>query len=540
MSDKGGQNKRTVKKNTNKCTKTMNIKISTEDKDTVKKNSKGNKNNTSLTEQSELNIFQKTKKLENELNKLNLEIKIEEEKDFDEINSLKSNLSELETKQVELSKENKKIMSKLKGLETEVNEKFNGKFKLSKIVENSKKLANKPDVEKLIKAREKQVITAQKNIKYMEKEYTKLSDLIEKSKNGEENKLADELSELNKKIANLEKEIQNLYTIRSEHESCEKIRLSLTTQLNVLSNEIEFESKKKNMPNILDKLPSIGNSKKEKNESKKQKEKDKNMTKSMEYSQKVRKDIFKDIEKYNSKAEIAKYKIYNSLKKDIEEKNEGNNITSPDKKNGENNNQIPKIGYSLSSIAFLKKETKYKIDDSAPKKRLFSDKDKEILQKLIPEENLNSFNERYNNIETEINKMDEEKTKENKEIKNQIYGDKMQIDVIKIKIKELNLKIINKNNILSKNRKKIMDLNKKIKELNLAIEKEKSIISKGTKNNELLKKIMEKIKSQKKKNKQNEKEGGEEEGGEEEGGEEGGEEEGGEEGGEEEGGEEGE
>ena len=540
MSDKGGQNKRTVKKNTNKCTKTMNIKISTEDKDTVKKNSKGNKNNTSLTEQSELNIFQKTKKLENELNKLNLEIKIEEEKDFDEINSLKTNLSELETKQVELSKENKKIMSKLKGLETEVNEKFNGKFKLSKIVENSKKLANKPDVEKLIKAREKQVITAQKNIKYMEKEYTKLSDLIEKSKNGEENKLADELSELNKKIANLEKEIQNLYTIRSEHESCEKIRLSLTTQLNVLSNEIEFESKKKNMPNILDKLPSIGNSKKEKNESKKQKEKDKNMTKSMEYSQKVRKDIFKDIEKYNSKAEIAKYKIYNSLKKDIEEKNEGNNITSPDKKNGENNNQIPKIGYSLSSIAFLKKETKYKIDDSAPKKRLFSDKDKEILQKLIPEENLNSFNERYNNIETEINKMDEEKTKENKEIKNQIYGDKMQIDVIKIKIKELNIKIINKNNILSKNRKKIMDLNKKIKELNLAIEKEKSIISKGTKNNELLKKIMEKIKSQKKKNKQNEKEGGEEEGGEEEGGEEGGEEEGGEEGGEEEGGEEGE
>ena len=476
MSDKGGQNKRTVKKNTNKCTKTMNIKISTEDKDTVKKNSKGNKNNTSLTEQSELNIFQKTKKLENELNKLNLEIKIEEEKDFDEINSLKTNLSELETKQVELSKENKKIMSKLKGLETEVNEKFNGKFKLSKIVENSKKLANKPDVEKLIKAREKQVITAQKNIKYMEKEYTKLSDLIEKSKNGEENKLADELSELNKKIANLEKEIQNLYTIRSEHESCEKIRLSLTTQLNVLSNEIEFESKKKNMPNILDKLPSIGNSKKEKNESKKQKEKDKNMTKSMEYSQKVRKDIFKDIEKYNSKAEIAKYKIYNSLKKDIEEKNEGNNITSPDKKNGENNNQIPKIGYSLSSIAFLKKETKYKIDDSAPKKRLFSDKDKEILQKLIPEENLNSFNERYNNIETEINKMDEEKTKENKEIKNQIYGDKMQIDVIKIKIKELNLKIINKNNILSKNRKKIMDLNKKIKELNLEIEKEKSII----------------------------------------------------------------
>ena len=540
MSDKGGQNKRTVKKNTNKCTKTMNIKISTEDKDTVKKNSKGNKNNTSLTEQSELNIFQKTKKLENELNKLNLEIKIEEEKDFDEINSLKTNLSELETKQVELSKENKKIMSKLKGLETEVNEKFNGKFKLSKIVENSKKLSNKPDVEKLIKAREKQVITAQKNIKYMEKEYTKLSDLIEKSKNGEENKLADELSELNKKIANLEKEIQNLYTIRSEHESCEKIRLSLTTQLNVLSNEIEFESKKKNMPNILDKLPSIGNSKKENNESKKQKEKDKNMTKSMEYSQKVRKDIFKDIEKYNSKAEIAKYKIYNSLKKDIEEKNEGNNITSPDKKNGEKNNQIPKIGYSLSSIAVLKKETKYKIDDSAPKKRLFSDKDKEILQKLIPEENLNSFNERYNNIETEINKMDEEKTKENKEIKNQIYGDKMQIDLIKIKIKELNIKIINKNNILSKNRKKIMDLNKKIKELNLAIEKEKSIISKGTKNNELLKKIMEKIKSQKKKNKQNEKEGGEEEGGEEEGGEEGGEEEGGEEGGEEEGGEEGE
>ena len=168
--------------------------------------------------------------------------------------------------------------------------------------------------------------------------------MLDKNKNTKNTK---KTSEQNKEKENTEK----TYTIRSEHESCEKIRLSLTTQLNVLSNEIEFESKKKNMPNILDKLPSIGNSKKENNESKKQKEKDKNMTQSMEYSQKVRKDIFKDIEKYNSKAEIAKYKIYNSVKKDIEEKNEGNNITSRDKKNGENNNQIPKIGYSLSSIA---------------------------------------------------------------------------------------------------------------------------------------------------------------------------------------------
>ena len=423
MSDKAGQNKRTVKK-TNKCIKTMNIKISTEDKDAVKSNSKSPKktnkknttknNNANLTQKSEVDIFQKTKQLQNELNKLNLTIKTEAEKDFDEINSLKTNISELENQQVELSKENKKLISKLKGLENDINQKFSSKFKLSKIVANQKKLANKTDIEKQIKSKEKQVETAQKNMKYMEKEYAKLSDMVEKSKNGEDKILEEELSGISKKIEYMESEIQKLLSIRAEHESCEKKRLLLISQINVLSNEIEFESKKQNIP--MGTLPTIGKEKKGNSESKKKKEDPKNPTKSMEYSQKIRKDLFKDVEKYNTRAQLAKYKIFNALKKEFEEKSD-ENFTSRNV-NGENKNQVPqRIGYSLSSIAYLK-EIKSKIDDSAPKKNLFSEKDKEILQKLIPENNLNSLNERYNNIETEINKMDEEKTKENKEIKN--------------------------------------------------------------------------------------------------------------------------
>ena len=368
----------------------------------------------------------------------------------------------------------------------------------------------------------------------MEKEYAKLSDMVEKSKNGEDKILEEELSGISKKIEYMESEIQKLLSIRAEHESCEKKRLLLISQINVLSNEIEFESKKQNIP--MGTLPTIGKEKKGNSESKKKKEDPKNPTKSMEYSQKIRKDLFKDVEKYNTRAQLAKYKIFNALKKEFEEKSD-ENFTSRNV-NGENKNQVPqRIGYSLSSIAYLK-EIKSKIDDSAPKKNLFSEKDKEILQKLIPENNLNSLNERYNNIETEINKMDEEKTKENKEIKNKIYDNKMKIDAINLKIRELNIKIISKNNIFSKNRKKIMDLNKKIRELNLSIEKENTNIQKGEKNNEALKKIIEKIRTQKKKEKANKEEGegeegeegDEEEGGEEEGGEdEGGEEEGGEE-----------
>ena len=145
------------------------------------------------------------------------------------------------------------------------------------------------------------------------------------------------------------------------------------------------------------------------------------------------------------------------------------------------NEEIPNFS------AFLKNEISVRIDTKTPKNFLFSDKEKQILKKLLPDKYYNNYNEKFNKAENELNKIDE-KFKENKQVKNEIILDNIKCDEQKLLLKQLehirgNLTFSN-----SKNNKKISELKRKVQMLNDDIKKQEKLIIRKEKNNNLIRK----------------------------------------------------
>ena len=289
MSDEKGNNKRTVKK-TNKGNKTMNIKISTEDIDDIYKNNNTIENTKTskiryLThEDQDVDIFTKTKNLENELKSMKLEMNKTAREEFKKIEYLNNKISELDEKQNELKKENVKLLTQFKGIEKDVSKKFENKFKLAKIVAKEKEKANEQNLDVIIKARTQQVNTMQKNINREKKSIQVIEKKLKLS--GKDVKLNEELLKLNNKINEFENEIKELNDIKDVHQNCEKDRTTLTSKYNILSNEIDFENKVKDMVEV----------------QKKERTKIKINTENMIYSEELRKKQLKKVkEKYSAK-----------------------------------------------------------------------------------------------------------------------------------------------------------------------------------------------------------------------------------------------
>jgi chromosome segregation ATPase len=257
MSTEKGNNKRIVKK-TNKGGKTVNIKVSTEDIDAISKinntiEDNDNRKKTSkirylTNEDEDNNIFARTKNLERQLNSLKIEMNKKAAKEFKKIESLNQQLSELENQQDGLTKENIKLLTKLKGIEKEVANKFENKFKISKIISKEREKANENSLLNQIKARDQQTNTMKKNIKREEKAMKVIKKKLKLA--GEEKNLNEELLSLNDKISTFEKEIEKLNEMIEVHQNCEKEKSSLTSRLNILSNEIDFENKVEKMVKV--------------------------------------------------------------------------------------------------------------------------------------------------------------------------------------------------------------------------------------------------------------------------------------------------
>ena len=232
MSNEKGENKRIVKK-PKKSTITMNIKVSTQDKDIVSKNNKISEKNAKtqksssvkyIIEKEEFNIFHQTSILLEELKFLNSKINENAEKDVEILDSLNSQISELEKEEKVVSKKNFKLMSNLRKIEKNVSKKFSTKFKTSKFLSNQKKkeIVSEDNINLKIKSKDLQIEIEQKNIKYNKKEVEKLENLLQQAKDGMEQNLDNELIDLNEKIKNSQIEIEKLNKIKKEHQNCDK------------------------------------------------------------------------------------------------------------------------------------------------------------------------------------------------------------------------------------------------------------------------------------------------------------------------------
>ena len=231
---------------------------------------------------------------------------------------------------------------------------------------------------------------------------------------------------------------------------------------------------------------------------KKEQTKIKNVNMTMVYGEKVRKQALSQVKnKYNSKIKLVNYKSYNFLLDELNyNKTIGEHVGSLYQNLQEKSLQTGENVEIPDFSTYLKNEISVRIDTKSPKNYLFSDKEKEVLKKLLPDRYYNNYNEKFNKVETELTEI-EEKFKDNKNIKNEIYMDNIKCDEQNLKLKELgnikaNLTLSN-----SKNNKKIVKLKKKIQMLNNDSKKEDKMVQKKEKINNIIRKKIETLKKTK-------------------------------------------
>ena len=473
-----GSNKRLVKKsNTSK----MNIKISTEDKETPSSNKIKNRNtktiimpkSTILEESPETSLsklLENNQNLQNELEKIKGDLQSEKEKSIIDIDSINKELEELNRTQNNVCKKNKVLMSKLKKIEERVNKQFDDKFKLSKVIENQHFNIYNKDIKSEILSKESEKNNVQKDIKINQKEIDRLNKIIEENNQEEGGKLEEQYKGLEQDIEKIQKEVNDLNQLKLEHKSCSKNASILQSKLNVLNNDIDFEMKRKVMFSSVQEKKTMttideGN-------------------KRNSYGKRIRNILLQNTDnKYDfQSAHYVNHKTYNYIKNQIyeNEKEKLHNLSDEKRKEdleegyiGNNRNKNEKNFY------------------------LFTEAEKEVFKKIIPNELFNNLNDKYNQKESEMKEI-RETYKEPEELKKKIYLDNLKYEEINLKQKEMRMKKANLMSKHIKNNKKINEIKNVIKMKQKEIDKENKRITRFAEQNYTLKEIIKKYIAEKK------------------------------------------
>jgi hypothetical protein len=344
-----------------------------------------------------------------------------------------------------------------------------------------------------VNLREKQKKAKKNFININEKEIEKLKKLLNQTNYKEnEEKLSEDLEKLNNEITFKENELEELQKIKKEHEFCEKMISKLNLELNLLKDDIDLKTK-------------IGNMNETEKIEKKEPIKLEVINKTMEYGDKVRYRSLKvERNKYSSIEMVNQYKLYNNIvngyntSQNINKNTLRETINKTDIDDVNNNNNHLKssadISHSLQYFQLFMKNKDSKLKISNPKNYLFSEKEKEAMNKLMTERLVTDMNERYNSIDSQIKNVEEEKKKEHKGIKIKIVNNDVKIKHLQLQIKEENIKRIEKNKKFVENNKKIKDLQNEIKKISENIKKEEKNYAKKVQRNETFKEKIENIK----------------------------------------------
>ena len=470
-----GSNKRVVKKT--KVNK-MSIKVSTEDKDeplgknlnkdNTKSNSKGKYTvQNGIPEMTLTRLLEDNQNLEIELENIKEELKSEKNKTISDLESLNKELEVLNKTQNNVCTKNKSILNKLKEIQKDVDVKFSEKFKISKVIENKRSNLYNKNINIEIKSKENEQNNVQKDIKINQKEIERLQKILDENKEKDGSKVEENYKEVKENMENLQKEINDLNQIKLEHKNCTKNINILKNKLNVLFIDMEFERKRLIMF-------STAQPKKEKNVLNEN-------TKRSDYGIKVRNNVlqntknkydFKDVELVNKKSyDFLKNEMIETerkIRKDLEEEKIGNN-------KGKDTMKV----------------------------YLFTEAEKEVFQKIMPNELFNNLNDKFNEKEVEMKKI-EETLKEQKDQKRKLYLDNLKYEEINLKKQELRMK---KTNLMSeniKNNKKIIEMKNIIKKKQKEIDNENRKIARFTEKNSTMNAILKKYMAERKKEKEKE------------------------------------
>ena len=413
-------------------------------------------------------LQEKTAELEQQLNSLKAQFEINKTESLENIQNINTELEKKNEESKKVSKENKKLIIKLKGLEEQITEKYNkimNKNIYKKVNNNTK---NENNVEKDIKVTEKEIENVKKMSENERKIKEKYENLINEVNNQlESNKISD-LEQINEEINQLKTENEILNLIKLEHENCIKDIRALTSKLNIANNELEFETKKNDM------IMSITLKKENKDKGKKDEVKTLN-------------NVSEDIAYLKEKNALVEEKLNYSKK--IRDKDLKNPISNIQKVNNitfkyiqtEFNSMQKKSNYDKKLIGNLKEVTSRIDNVYIPELNLFTEREADILRKILPDDILNSYMEKF-----EKKKVEKEKIEEKNEIKEKNENNNEQIfydiDLIKMKRKTEERKKASLNIKYYKNKKKITDFKSKINELQKQIIIQNTIINRMNKN----------------------------------------------------------
>jgi len=468
-----GSNKRVVKKT--KANK-MSIKVSTEDKDEplgkdlnkdkIKSNSKGKYTvQNGIPEMTLTRLLEDNQNLEIELENIKEELQSEKNKTISDLESLNKELEVLNKTQNNVCTKNKSILNKLKEIQKDIDVKFTEKFKLSKVIENKRSNLYNKNINIEIKSKENEQNNVQKDIKINQKEIERMQKILDENKEKEGSKVEENYKVVKENMENLQKEINDLNQIKLEHKNCTKNINILKNKLNVLFIDMEFERKRLIMF-------STAQPKKEKNGLNEN-------TKRSDYGIKVRNNVLQNTKnKYDFKdVELVNKKSYDFLKNEMIETER-------------------KIRKDLEEEKIENNKGK----DSL-KVYLFTEAEKEVFQKIMPNELFNNLNDKFNEKEVEMKKI-EETLKEQKDQKRKLYLDNLKYEEINLKKQELRMK---KTNLMSeniKNNKKIIEMKNIIKKKQKEIDNENRKIARFTEKNSTMNAILKKYMAERKKEKE--------------------------------------
>ena len=374
-------------------------------------------------------LKEKTSEYTNKLNSIEKQIIIEKNSSTEEINEINEQLKEKDIDIKKLADDNKVLFNELKNIKEEVDDKMKI-IRIIKLKENEL-LKTEERLNKDIKVSEREIIITTRNIEIYKKEKENLEKLL---KNNDENKqynLKLELQNLYLERENLEKVIKDDKTLIKEHKFCEKKKQKLQNKLNIIRNELEFERKKLNM-----------------NE---QKKNDEN-----KYTDDINIDDINKKSRILNRTEIQSPSIKFKKKEPTLQK-----TTTPIWKELEIAHK--KYLKSISNMT-AKQIFENNIQDERSKFGLFSPK--EILSKLIPNDFLEIYQQRYDNVEMQKQEIEEQILYGNSNVKQEIKENKNKIDKSNLKMKEQNIKTGKLNEDLSKLKRLSNECNNEIKIVN--------------------------------------------------------------------------
>ena len=402
------------------------------------KNINNNKENNNIINTKKRN---KKEDIKLKIEEINSEILNEKGKFLDEVTTYNNQLSQKQKEINDLNKENYNLISKLKDIRNELD----ANVKLAKIfsLKFTQLEKEEKNLEKKINVREEEIKIEIKNNEREKKEQEKMQKLLEENKENREIILNDEKNNLENYVQTLQKDIKKLQSLLNEHIYCAKNINNMRNVKNLLDNDYQFELKKLNMPEETE-VPI--------------KKKSKSYTKN---KIKLKKNNNKEKEKIEINPS-AKNFIYKQF--ELAQKNYIKNYGS-----------IPNI------------KTINESETIQDRKNLFLSEEINVLKQILPERNINQFNERYNNLLTE-KQLIKDRMKKNNAIVNEINNHKMLINYSAVRKKELLITKTGLKSDLVKNRKLMETLNQKIIELNKEIKVQNNILKHKNKENQNYKK----------------------------------------------------